>query len=855
MTATTNRVGGAASAPATDSVPEIVPSRPIELADGWAGDLAWCDGAVWVAWAVCSDPEPELLSESVREWPLKRDTPLRPGLTPDDWRRRSAEAAFTVSVGRLAGGQLAAARELSRTPHAVEGPSLVTVPGHEAPAVLWAERRGRGSVLLAAIGGAAPEVVAESTGAILGPRGAVDGAGRLVAVWQQWPAGGEAADGPQIMAATRAATAAGQPAAGWSRPVAVSPAGQPAWAPALAAGPDGTVWCAWDGWDESVYAVYACYASPDGVWHPPVQVSRPTRGHFHIAPDVAAGAGYAWIVWNSTTRWGELNHRFNHIRGIHAAEVTVDEAGSVRFRPAPGGGTLGAPGQVPIPNVPFVHSVEEEFVNPLAPRVRLDADGRPVVFFRQFRSAEFKDFGWSIWATRQSGEAWTPPALVTTHTGFPDTPYGVVPASEKGMAGAGSAGTDSWLLAYHAGDYPRFTDRHPSRPVSRHRLVIERLAPLTPSPSPTRGEGNDNAARFRQTPPRPLWERGPGGEGKPRRIIFGEQAFELLYGDLHRHSAYSKCMSANDGDPLDHWRWVHDVAGLDFYGITEHLEYMSYLEWRRIEDLAERVAAGGRVLALAGWELAIPPGHTNFFYADQRIGQDLRIACLSSPDLAAVWPKLDAWIPAGKAVAIRHMQGHRGDDLAATYSPRWEPVVEIIQTRGEYPDWVQSLWRQGFRVGVIGASDHSRGAPFVQALTGLWVPPEERTREGVLAALHARRSFATNGVRMGVFVSVSSSSGGSVIGMGESGVVSGTPRLRVQATGTAALQTIEFYRDDRLLHLEPVDALEATVDCVDGDVSPGEHRYWVRVVQGAEKNGRRPHRGVAYSSPVWVEVR
>src|SRR5206468_5331562 len=41
----------------------------------------------------------------------------------------------------------------------------------------------------------------------------------------------------------------------WSAPAPLSPAGQPAWAPALAAGPDGTVWCAWDGWDGAAYQI------------------------------------------------------------------------------------------------------------------------------------------------------------------------------------------------------------------------------------------------------------------------------------------------------------------------------------------------------------------------------------------------------------------------------------------------------------------------------------------------------------------------------------------------------------------------------------------------------------------------
>ena len=258
------------------------------------------------------------------------------------------------------------------------------------------------------------------------------------------------------------------------------------------------------------------------------------------------------------------------------------------------------------------------------------------------------------------------------------------------------------------------------------------------------------------------------------------------------------------------------------------------------------------------WSWPIPPGHVNFFYADQAVGQDLRMACLSSmdQDIRAVWGKLDAWIPAGKVVAIRHYHTgtHQGDDLAATYAPQYEPVVEIIQTRGEFPQWVQSLWRKGFRVGVIGSSDHSRESPFAKALTGLWLPQGVYSRQAVLEGLRARRTFATNGIKMSLLLSVTGAEGGKVLVMGEEGKVNGAPRLMVDVAGTRSLETVEFYRDDRLLHVETVGALKARLEHVDGTAPPGEHLYWVRATQGPEREGMRPHRGVAYSSPVWLTL-
>ena len=67
----------------------------VEFPGGWAGDLAWSDGALWVAWASCADPEPEMLSAVNRDWPL------RPGVTLEEWRRRSAGTGFTVSLALL----------------------------------------------------------------------------------------------------------------------------------------------------------------------------------------------------------------------------------------------------------------------------------------------------------------------------------------------------------------------------------------------------------------------------------------------------------------------------------------------------------------------------------------------------------------------------------------------------------------------------------------------------------------------------------------------------------------------------------------------------------------------------------
>jgi len=826
--------------------PEDRPTRRFE--GGWAGDLVTSIEGAWVAWSGCDDPEPPLLTLSNWESPLRREAPLQPGLTPEDWRRAASRAGFHVSLTRLgAAGAPDDVRLLQRTAHAIEGPTLAQAEGRTEPVVLWVERLGDVHTLHAARDGRM-EVVAQSRGAMLGPRAVTSGSTVWVA-WQQWPdtAG---AGSPRIVVSRLVGDT-------WSPPRAVSAEGRAAWAPALAAAPDGTVWCAWDAWDGAAYQVYVAHTMSDGEWKAATQVSGASRsgygGYYHLAPDVVAEDGRAWVVWNRSARWGEVNHRFNHHRSLHAALVTWSGE-SLRIEPAPGRPVMGEPGRLPVVSLPFLHSTDEEYINPQAARIELDSAGRPVVFFRQFRGAEFKDFGWTLCVVAHTGEDWTAPRQLSAATGAPEVPYGI--ALETPSEG----GADRWLAAFHAADYALVAGLNPSKPLANHRLVVEALSLETLAPDPHSVIQYD--LPFVRNPAPDIARRSTARREEPaqRELSFDGQRYELLFGDLHRHSTYSKCMSATDGDPLDHWRWVTDVAPLDFYALTEHLEYMSYLEWRRGEDLAESLAAGG-VLALCGFELAIPPGHTNFFYADQRVGYDLRVACLTSATLADVWPKLDAWIPEGKVVAIRHHQGHRGNDLMATYGAKYEPLAEVIQSRGEYPDWVSSLRRQGLRVGMAGATDHARAAPIVHGLTGLWLPPAERTREGVLAGLRGRRTFATNGARLAVFLSgedgVTVGSGGDVprsIGMGQAGAISGVPRLTARVAGSRRVETVAFYRDNELLHVAVVDAQEGEVSYEDRDAPPGEHAYWVRVLQDREASGRRPHQGVAYSSPVWLTL-
>ena len=251
-----------------------------------------------------------------------------------------------------------------------------------------------------------------------------------------------------------------------------------------------------------------------------------------------------------------------------------------------------------------------------------------------------------------------------------------------------------------------------------------------------------------------------------RTITVGDQTYQLLWGDMHRHSHLSKCMSPNDGTPLQHFRWAVDHNRMDWWALTEHLEYLSYNEWRRVEETVAAFTSDGRFEPLFGFEWGNNPGHTNIFYRDQQLGEELRALTLMSPSLEDLMERWDARMPAGEVLAARHFQGHRQPDVFEGYRAAWEPSMEIIQTRGDQREWIETFLREGAKIGFLGASDHARHWHFAYCMTGVWAT--EPTREAIFDAIWNRRTIAAS-AKILLHTEVSG------IPMGGEGEVSGRP--------------------------------------------------------------------------------
>lgn len=792
------------------------------FAAGYAADLATANGQVWLAWCTCETDELSLLTEVRRNWPLL------PDVTPEDWRAhpRPQFRLYLDTVG--AGGGAPAPQLLASSDSYLQGP-VVVMGRNSGPWVVWGEHRADGYALCAWHEGR-HQTFALSCWPMLQPAATVQEDGTL---WVAWQARASAANGvPAVFVRSLAPGGSGDAPA--VPATCISLEGASAWSPALAASPGGGVWCAWDTYQDGSYRIMLSQASASGAWQPPQPISA--SNVFDLAPSVAVDtAGRVWVAWSRADRWGLTSHRLGHQRAVH---VRVIEAGTGAVSIPAGYNEAGA---VPIPitpldTMPLDYPDEDQFVVPLSPTIVPDGQGATVLY-RSLHVNGYKAFGWDIRGMTHTGAGWTAPRRLSSGIGFPDTRYGAA-FDENG---------DLWL-AYHACDVPDPISGGDSAPAPPERFAYNKHAVANERMLVDRVRPSDEARAALETrsvvvlAPAPKLRRT---QTVDRGLQFGSSSYRLLFGDLHRHSLYSKCQSANDGQVLDHWRWAADVAGLDFYAVTEHLDFLSYSEWAHTNESATLMAQTAGVVPLYGFELTRQPGHTNFFYVDPSVGHDLRIACLSSFHLSQVWEKLDRWTPPGSVLAIRHHQGHIRPEAIDSFAPRYERLLEVVQSRGEFRGFADRFLQRGCRAGFAGASDHAMTAPFPFCLTGAWAI--EQTRPGVFDALWQRRTFATNGPKMRLFLSASG------VPMGSGG--SGAPELRVEAEGTTTLERVEFFRDGRLIHVEPLETRQAVVTYTDPAAASGTSQYYyVRVVQEPERPGFRPQMGVAYSSPVWLEI-
>jgi hypothetical protein len=340
----------------------------------------------------------------------------------------------------------------------------------------------------------------------------------------------------------------------------------------------------------------------------------------------------------------------------------------------------------------------------------------------------------------------------------------------------------------------------------------------------------------------------------------------LYFGDIHGHSWQSDGM----GDPEDSYFRTREIFRDDFHVLTDHDAFvgkrLTDAQWQEQKDLAEHYHNPGTFVTLFGQEWTTPRvgnphgwGHFNIYTADPRIPlfDHREPPTRDLPDL------YDAIRPYG-AVAIPHHIGWTGipwDQI----DPDLTPAVEICSVHGvfEYEGnrpiphrggmkghFAQDGLRAGKRIGLVGGSDQHgliwhhgvcwKRDAYRAGLTGVWAP--DLSREAILDALRARRTFATTGVKLCLRFSCDGHPMGSEV------QPSGLPKFAIEVAvppEEGRLHRMELVRDGETIHCYGGEGQRSRYRVVDEE--PPERAvsfYYVRVTLHDHN--------MAWSSPIWV---
>jgi len=582
-------------------------------------------------------------------------------------------------------------------------------------------------------------------------------------------------------------------------------------------------------------------------------IPLPPAGDYNLNTDLICDPqkGRFYAVWESCPSWG-YDERVGLYRDI---SLWMLEPGATAFRPGPGTSNG------------FLHIEPKAFLDwsmhnltPINPRLLL-VGGGPAVAFRRFRFTGQKCYGWDTFLMRWAGERWTEPARASRNSGHPDAAYTILGGANELL---GFFPCCNQMPQRTFAEEAQAMAPRPTGYADHHRLEIVRFPAEETLPDVAIPQGKE--AIYAIPPSLPEVALDPPPLANP------PEGLGLVWGDLHAHSAYSKCMSPNDGLPQDVLRLQRDVLGCRVLCLSEHIEYMTNPEFTHVLDWVESEAGDGCIPLYAVEWAKNPAHHTNFYAIDRDVFDRLRALLLACDHLQPIYQRIKRELPPGSVVAIRHFHGIRGGDygidgprMAETHDAELEWAMEAMQTRGNkmiglsptapafpgdsvntgvVPLFPNSFLNAGAKVGLVGGSDHSRGkGPNRFCLTGFWVPVV--TGKAVFEALRGRKTIAVANGKIAIYATLDGHP------MGSSLSVAGEVRVKAQISSARTVRRACLMRDGELLPWAEVGSKSAVLELADDGATPGYHWYVLTVEADSIPQGPPI---LAHASPFFVEV-
>ena len=758
-------------------------------------------------WLAAVKVMPDVDREFLKPFNRLKKAEFHEGKTEADWSHAFTTAKRKLMLVRPGSSEVIAEADRLETP---------AICGGERPAVVWPERQnGKWRLMLWADGEVA--TVAESDEPIRAPAAAQTD-GLTLAAYEV------ARDGE---ARVEIRSGGGE--------VVFSEAGR---RPKMAAGPDDSVLLVAER-VESGKSNLVAYVLEHGQLRQSILV--PPADVLNFNPSVVwhPQMRVFCLAWESCPCWG-LDERV----GLHRdLSVWFMDPETSCPRPAPGTSN----GFLRMQPQAFLCQSAQN-LTPIQPRVFALGDSIALAF-RRFRFTGVYPYGWDTFVMECRDGQWAPPGRISSNLGHPDVAYSVAQVGDDLIGFLPSCDYEPWqTFAEKAAGIPG--SRKDMR-AQNHRVEIVRFESgetLPPIETPSSYE-------HLYVIPHSVRDAAPDPPELPEQ----PENRVLIWGDLHAHCAYSKCMGCNDGLPQEVLRYQRNILGCRVLCLTDHVEYMSSAEFTHVMDCIEREADSGHI-PLYGIEWArYPAHHTNFFARDREVFDRLRTLFFAHDHLTPLCAAIKKELPPASVVAIRHMHGENDDEFGVsgsrvteTHDPEVEWAMEGMQTRGNMmldpprsiPRFPSNFLDAGCQIGIIAGSDHSRGSgPNSFCLTGFWV--KEPTAAGVFEAIRSRKTFGVASGKIAMYATLDG------VPMGERVAVSSPVRVVAHVSSARGVRRVCLIRDGEVLEWQDVDATTASVELLDEHATPGRHWYCV-TAEASEAYPKAP--AVAHASPFFVEV-
>jgi len=646
----------------------------------------------------------------------------------------------------------------------------------------------------------------------------------------------------------------------WSPEVRVTNRAANDWEPAVALDGRGNAWVAYDSYKNGNYDVFlrrVAAGSPQGE-----ELGVAVTPRFEAKATVAVDtAGRVWVAWEAgRPNWGKDQ---GYVIRAAAPGAPLGATREVRIR-CLDSGQWRAPAQPLVSAFPKGKNIHR-------PHVFSDGRGsvwvaaKPRTTIRNPRGRGSRGY-WDYWITHYDGSRWAPAFVLPESKG----------RESRRIGGALGPNGSLWLA----------WDTDNRKPGDYHRPIRQQvLAASIPA-----------AARVAEmkwgAPPQENIEVKPGHADEPGDVRairtyttdVGGKKLHILRGDFHRHTELSwDGGGGNDGSLQDFYRYMIDVASMDFGASTDHQGGAWPYWWWYSQKMTDMYHAPGAYAPIFGYErsAAYPFGHHNVFFARRSEARvtpfhmkndvprySLPLGALGDEpgvgtgDLVANDTELlYEDVRAHNGITIAHTSGTRmGTDWHAN-DPELDPVVEIFQgcrtsyervgaplvarpdrdaahikRAGYKPDgMVSNAWAKGYKLGIIASSDHGS-----THISYAMVYTDNATRQGILDAIRKRHTYgATDNIILDVHM-------GNHF-MGDEFSLDRPLPLRVKARGTRPIVKVDIIKDNKVVYSTKPGRQDVSLEFTDTGSVAGRHFYYVRLQQD--------DRMIAWSSPMFINYK